>query len=47
MIYCGCFNGTIEDFAERVKKTHSGTFYEYEYNAMIDYIKKIREYQLQ
>ena len=47
MVKCGCFRGTIKEFSKKVKEKHKGTFYEYEYNAMIDYIKKIRKYQLQ
>ena len=47
MIYCGCFSGTIEEFEEKIHKTHSGTFHEYEYMAMVDHIKSIRKYQLE
>ena len=47
MVYCGCFSGTIEQFEEKIHETHSGTFHEYEYMAMVDYIKSIRKYQLE
>lgn len=34
-VMCGCFCGTIDEFAEAVKKTHGGTKYEKEYMAAI------------
>ena len=34
-VKCGCFYGTIDEFAEAVKKTHGGTKYEKEYTAAI------------
>lgn len=34
-VRCGCFCGTIDEFAEAVKKTHGGTKYEKEYMAAI------------
>ena len=38
-VKCGCFFGTIEEFAEKVKKTHAGNKYERDYNALIEYAK--------
>ena len=38
-VKCGCFFGTIDEFAEKVKKTHAGNMYERDYKALIDYAK--------
>lgn len=38
-VTCGCFCGTLNEFAEAVKQTHGGTFYEKEYNAAINLAK--------
>ena len=38
-VKCGCFFGTIDEFAEKVKKTHAGNKYERDYNALIEYAK--------
>ena len=38
-VKCGCFFGTIDEFAEKVKKTHAGSKYERDYIALIDYAK--------
>ena len=38
-VKCGCFFGTIEEFAEKVQKTHAGNKYERDYNALIEYAK--------
>ena len=38
-ITCGCFRGSIEEFEKKVKKTHDGTVYENQYNAIINVIK--------
>lgn len=46
-IHCGCFTGNIEQFEAKIHETHGGTFYEYEYMAMVEHIKAIRKYQLE
>lgn len=38
-VTCGCFRGALDEFAEAVKQTHGGTFYEKEYNAAIELAK--------
>nr|DAZ31953.1 MAG TPA: hypothetical protein [Caudoviricetes sp.] len=38
-ISCGCFFGTIEDFAEAVKSKHSDSKFGKEYNLVIELIK--------
>ena len=38
-VNCGCFNGTIAEFAAKVHETHNGTMYELEYNAAIELVK--------
>ena len=30
-VTCGCFRGSLEDFAQQVRKTHGGTIYERQY----------------
>lgn len=47
LIKCGCFSCTIEEFSEKIHKTHAGTFHEYEYMAMVEHIRAIRKYQLE
>ena len=38
-VKCGCFFGTIEEFAGKVQKTHAGNKYERDYSALIEYAK--------
>ena len=38
-VKCGCFFGTLGEFAEKVHETHSGTQYEVDYNNLISYVK--------
>ena len=38
-VQCGCFNGTLDEFSAKVKKTHSGTKYESDYLALIEFAK--------
>jgi hypothetical protein len=38
-ISCGCFFGTLEEFAERVERTHGDNRYGREYRAIIEVIK--------
>lgn len=38
-ITCGCFTGTISEFAERVHETHGGTKYEREYLAAVELVR--------
>lgn len=45
-VLCGCFRGTISQFEDAIHSKHSGTFYEYEYMAMVYHIKAIRQHQL-
>ena len=40
-IKCGCFFGTLDEFASKVEKTHADTNYGREYKAMIEFIQKI------
>jgi len=44
-IMCGCFEGDLTEFAERIQKKHAGTFHEVEYNAMVNYIKALYKEQ--
>lgn len=46
-IQCGCFSGNIAEFEAIIHKTHAGTFFEYEYMTMVEYIKSIYKYQLE
>lgn len=39
-VTCGCFNGSIDEFKEEVKRTHGNSIYAKEYMAMIKFIKK-------
>ena len=39
-VRCGCFSGTIDEFREKVKRTHRGTKYEREYLAIADLMEK-------
>ena len=42
LIVCrGCFSGTIDEFVAKVKKKHTGTKYEKQYLAAIEFIKTI------
>lgn len=45
LIMCGCFNGGLKEFKERIEEEHSGTFHEEEYNAMVAYIQAIYKIQ--
>jgi hypothetical protein len=38
-VQCGCFRGTLDEFAAKVKETHAGTKHERDYNALIDFVK--------
>ena len=38
-VNCGCFNGTLEQFEEKVKETHGDNKYAKEYLAVIELIK--------
>ena len=38
-VKCGCFFGTIEEFAKKVHETHADNKYERDYIALIDYAK--------
>ena len=38
-VKCGCFFGTIDEFAEKVKKTHAGNMYERDYKALMELAK--------
>ena len=33
---CGCFQGTIDEFKEKIKETHGDNKYAREYNSMIE-----------
>jgi hypothetical protein len=38
-VQCGCFRGTLDEFAAKVKETHEGSKHERDYNALIDFVK--------
>ena len=38
-VKCGCFFGTIDEFASKVHETHQGNKYERDYNNLINYAK--------
>ena len=38
-VQCGCFRGTLDEFAAKVKETHEGTKHERDYNALIEFAK--------
>ncbi len=38
-VKCGCFFGTLAEFADKVRETHAGSKYERDYNALIEYAK--------
>ena len=38
-VYCGCFEGTLEEFIKRVKQKHKDTKYGKEYLAMVELVK--------
>lgn len=40
-VWCGCFNGTLDDFEKAVHKTHAGTIHERAYMAAIHMAKEI------
>jgi hypothetical protein len=42
-IWCGCFTGTLEEFEEKVNKTHKeNAQYFKEYNGFISYVKSLK-----
>ena len=47
-VQCGCFRGTFDEFAAKVKETHEGTKHERDYNALIEFVKiKFADYDVQ
>ena len=38
-VVCGCFNGTLEEFVEKVKETHGDNKYAKEYLLMVELVK--------
>ena len=47
-VQCGCFRGTLEEFAAKVKETHAGSKHERDYNALIEFAKtKFSDYDIQ
>jgi uncharacterized protein YjbI with pentapeptide repeats len=38
-VQCGCFRGTLDEFADKVKETHSDTKHERDYLALIEFAK--------
>ena len=38
-VQCGCFRGTLDEFVAKVKETHSGTKYERDYLALVEFAK--------
>lgn len=40
-VRCGCFEGTLDAFAARVKARHHGNEHEAAYNAAIEFIRTI------
>lgn len=38
-VVCGCFFGTVEEFAQKVEETHGDSLYGREYKAIIEVIK--------
>ena len=42
-VRCGCFNGSIDEFAENVRDTHGNNRYAQEYMETIDYVKSVFE----
>lgn len=38
-VLCGCFSGTLEEFAAKVKETHKGTKHERDYLALVEFAK--------
>ena len=40
-IKCGCFFGTIDEFAEEVRKTHGNNIHGKQYAAAIEFLRKI------
>ena len=46
-VLCGCFRGTLDEFAAKVKETHAGTKHERDYNALIDFVRiKFSDYDV-
>ena len=47
-VQCGCFRGTLDEFAAKVKETHAVTKHERDYNALIEFVKiKFADYDVQ
>lgn len=38
-VKCGCFKGTIEEFADKVKETHGGNEHARDYLALVEFVK--------
>ena len=38
-VVCGCFTGTLDEFAAKVQETHGDSLYGREYQAIIEVIK--------
>ena len=38
-VQCGCFNGTLDEFEDKVKETHQGNKHERDYLALIQFVK--------
>jgi len=45
-IRCGCFSGTLDDFAAKVSVTHIGNRHNLEYSAMIIFLRTMREIEI-
>ena len=39
-VSCGCFRGTLEEFAEKVEETHGDNRHARDYKALIEFVKK-------
>ena len=39
-VVCGCFRGTIEEFAKKVEETHGDNRHAMDYKALIEFVKK-------
>ena len=38
-VKCGCFNGTLDEFVDKVKETHKGNIHERNYLALVEFAK--------
>ena len=46
MVFCGCFSGTLEEFAARVEETHEGqALFLSQYRSMVQFFRWMRETQ--